>query len=382
MRNRKARGSKVRKYAAFISYAESDERLARALHDLFHQLGENVYFAPNRVPITVTPEWRRGILEEMSRCRSIIPVFSRNSLQRPWIHYELGAAAAMGLRLFSARTSNVENNDIFGMPSPPVTVYRLFDQKDLRDLVVAVCTESHGRMGLDESEVKRIDRMLTHSRHARYVLCLANRRWVFIAGNVPRGEFLQKRMIRIYKTMDNYKARLKRFTQVLTCKLLEQGFSITCCPPVPLVGKVAFNEATRWPGKHPETLVGLGPEENRARMAGLYPIDRSVREARLHPEFRQRLRMEILEFRKSYLAGQEWLVLMGGSEGGCEEYEAAKSLKNVRIFAIPCSGGAARRVYDRDPSTRHWPCNKCRSYGRKCPETVIGQIAAHMHLHH
>ncbi len=94
-------------------------------------------------------------------------------------------------------------------------------------------------------------------------------------------------------------------------------------------------------------------------IAGIFPVDRDVRLAALGDAHNRARWMEhVLQFRKSYLAGKDWLLLLGGNEGTMEEFQAAEALnseesKGLRTCFIPCFGGTAMKLSRRRRSLRN-----------------------------
>ena len=84
-----------------------------------------------------------------------------------------------------------------------------------------------------------------------------------------------------------------------------------------------------------------------------------------------------MEFRKSYLRDQEWLLTIGGSEGTMEEYTAAKDCK-VKVLPIPCFGGSSLDNWKKIKAATGCPCKGCQHNPKACMDTCIKEIVSYL----
>lgn len=352
-----------KQFSAFLSFADPDRELVKALNELFWQMREPTYFAPVELPRTGTPEWRKEIINGIKNSYSFVPIYSRHSIKRPWVLYESGVADFLQLPRYPARVSSINISDIDYLPSEGTLVYDLFDVDSLVQLCVNVCLSKGGNQ--DEVTAK-VERVVRQSSITKKIITISKTRWVFIAGNTPNDEKVLSSQIGWYKNKTEFEEKLKKFVNNLTETLLDEGFSISACPQVPSVGMHIINKAVNCIA----TKKYLDPVD--FRIAGLYPIDREARELKLQSEAKQHWLDHIMDFRRSYMDDQEWLILIGGNEGTYEEYLAATETK-TKIFSIPCFGGTAKEVWDKEVG-RVIKCKDCLGKDGQCGKEEIEKI--------
>jgi hypothetical protein len=260
--------------------------------------------------------------------------------------------------------ASVSPSDIEDLPSPGAFVYDLSEKEMLASLITKVCVYD----GEDEDTfAPKVLNVVQNSPLAEKVIQLSRTRWVFVAGNYPENAALPSSGINWFITRQEYLDRLKRFCEMLTEALLDQGFSICACPQVEAVGMhvsakaVAYLDKTQHPS-HVDFAIG-----------GIHPIDREARKSSLSETARRKWLDHIMEFRKSYLSNQEWIILIGGNEGTKEEHDAAKKSK-VKVMPIPCFGGMAATLHTRNPDYIKGPCARCEKRDGRCDTKEIQQI--------
>jgi hypothetical protein len=166
---------------------------------------------------------------------------------------------------------------------------------------------------------------------------------------------------------------MREFVKQLTSNLLRAGISITACPQVETVGKVALLAAEAFVSQQ-EKNESAGTAASDYEIGGIYPIDHKLRDLPLSIAAKSKWREHLMNFRKSYLEKQEWLILVGGSHGTKEECEAANSLNKerkakIKIYPIPCFGGTAAKIFVslRKASVSHLdPCLRCKKRQYPC----------------
>lgn len=360
------KNKKNKEYAAFLSFANPDRELVKLLNDLFWYLDIPTYFAPRNLAEAGTPEWRDEIIKNIKKSICYIPIYTRHSLKRSWVNYESGIADSIGLIAFPTKVSGISYKDIEALPPGSKYIYDLFDYEKLKYLICNVGLNWFRNRDKIQSEVNR---KFQNSDLPKKIILLSKQRWIFIAGNTPRGSYLREYPVNWYKNINILESRLVKFVKNMTSVLLNEGFCITSCPQVKTVGKIAAFFTTEWVVKNKVSYP------NKYRIAGIYPVDREVRESKLFPELQEQWLCELMEFRKSYLNDQECLILIGGSEGTMEEYKAAEELKKIKILPIPCFGGAALKLYEKQSNI---PCKECKKKNGICSKENILKIVKYI----
>lgn len=357
----------TKKYAAFLSFAYPDKDLVDYLRSLFQQLNKQVFYSPQSLQESLKAKpkgWRRKIIDAVRDSACFVPIYTRHSLRREWVLYESGVADAFRKQRFPARSASVSPTEIEDLPGPGDFVYDLSDKDQLAQLITNVCEQDGDDRGTVQPKVFNV---VHNSPLAEAVCKLARTRWVFVAGNYPDNAAQPSSGINWFTNRADYLERLKRFCEMLTESLLEGGFSVCACPQVDSVGMhvtakaVAYLDDTDHP-PHVDFAIG-----------GIYPIDRDARNRALSETARRKWHNHIMEFRKSYLSKQEWLVLIGGNEGTREEHDAAKKAK-VKVIAIPCFGGMAASLHAKTTDSGREPCGRCTKRNGLCDAKEIRQI--------
>ena len=351
-------------YAAFLSFAYPDKELVKCLSNLFKQVGKDVFFSPQELPKAKTEEWRTSIKDAIRESTCFVPIYTRHSLRREWVLYESGVADACKLLRVPARAASVSPLEIEDLPNPGAFVYDLSDKELLAKLIIKVGVHD----GEDEAEfTTKVYNQVLSSPLADRIAQLSRTRWVFIAGNYPENAALPNSGIDWFTNRQEYLDRLKKFCEMLTDELLDQGFSVCACPQVEAVGMHVTARAVEYLGNvdHPAHVdFAIG---------GIHPIDREARKSGLSETAIRKWLDHIMEFRKSYLSNQEWLILIGGNHGTKEEYDAARDSK-VKVITIPCFGGTAATLYSRDTDPVKGPCARCEKRQGLCDSKSVQQL--------
>lgn len=326
-----------KKHTVFLSFAKPDEKLAGHVCELFKDMRESVYYAPETLRRSAGGEtWRKHILDGIHSSSAFIPIYTRHSVKRPWVLFESGVAEAYGIKRFPVRAASVSMDEI-ELIGKDVTVYDLFDETSLMDLVFNVC-KTHDQV-MDPVELRQlIERNMSNNHNKDAILQLSKTRWVFIAGNVPDENSKDNKL----------KNEINKYVKSLTTTLLKHEFSIASCPQVLDVGKVASTT-------YLDFIKNNSAEGVDFRISGLYPIDRFARQhTGLDNEVTEAWKRHLNEFRKSYLSDVEWLILIGGSKGTLEEYSAAKEL-GTKIVFVPFFGGTAYNLWKNSNEIKRRP---------------------------
>lgn len=358
-------GKKERRHSAFISYASPDEQLAEAVYDLLKLLDLDPFFAKRSLQRVGGDEWRKQVIDGISSSATFLPIFTRDSVDRPWVLFESGVAEAFKVPRLPVRTSAVDMPDIQSI-GKDVTVYDISDETSLFNLLAVIYSRT--RKVSYQSALHKIKRFIVPETRERIkldrVLDLSKDRWIFIAGNKPSFDHIGEiRWIDDESKTQEYryqqiKEKMSFFSRDLSLALFGAGFRLMSCPQVELVGRqVAFS--------YLDHINSNNLENSIYRIGGLYPIDRDLRaenestadylegykEGNLGERLNTEWKDHLIDFRRSYLAEMEWLILLGGSVGTTEEYIASKSLK-IKICPIPFFGGAAYEIWKQLPANQ------------------------------
>lgn len=344
-------------YTAFISYADVDKELAIKLKDLFKGMNEKTYFAPISLRERAGGPWANEVILGIKESHCIIPIYTRNSINRPWVLYELGAADASNLPKYPAMVAEISPEEI-NVPGIGVQIFRLYKEGDLIDLFTKAISLRKISEKLDPTDTKEIVKnALNQLTATKEIIDLAKTRWVFIAGSLPQN--LEKEDAQVFKN------KVNNFLAQLTKKLLKNGFSLASCPQVQDVGKIVTAEAISLIKKYE-----LGTK--RFRIGGIYPIDHDLRQLNIEESLKSTWRDHLHEFRRKYLESQEWLLIVGGNEGTREEYKVAAEM-GMKVFSFPCFGGTGKDLWDKYIINRQ-PCNNCQKKDGNCTDDDISQI--------
>jgi len=356
-----------KEYAAFISFAEPVRSLAETLQRVLSYLGLSSYIASKAIPERRPDRWQKRILDDgIKKSSSFILICTKESLSRSWVLFEAGAAAALGGNCYCTMVQSVSDADIRSMPDPlDLYHYKLYRPKELQDLLCNVAKDHFGDASQDT--VHSINDMFAIQHHLLgSLMSLAATRWIFIAGNVPRrGPPLARER----------KLHMRSFVKELTEGLMKSGFSIAACPQVESVGKVVLNTAEAFVARLTKSeLFGAGRVDYE--IGGLYPIDRILRPKGLKStRVESKWQEHLMRFRRSYLEKHEWLVLVAGTDGTREEYQAVVTINNerrakIKTYPIPCFGGTAAALFRKMAKDGvHYlkPCIGCHPQNGRCP---------------
>ena len=97
------------KYGIFISYANEDANLAEELKDALEEKGIRCFMATE--DITVGDLWESAIRKALMASKRILFLLTPRSINRPWIHLEIGAAWALEKVIVPA-LDHVSPNDL------------------------------------------------------------------------------------------------------------------------------------------------------------------------------------------------------------------------------------------------------------------------------
>jgi hypothetical protein len=86
----------------FISYTHKDEASAKLIKKFLNKRFENevtIFLACDPIDISPGEKWLPRILEELKTTKVLIALLSRTAKNKPWIHFEAGAAHMVGANI-------------------------------------------------------------------------------------------------------------------------------------------------------------------------------------------------------------------------------------------------------------------------------------------
>ena len=177
------------------------------------------------------------------------------------------------------------------------------------------------------------------NKHKDKIINLSKSRWIFIAGNLPYNKDKLLNENKYFKNSEDIlKEKIQNFVCELTMGLIHNNFNVASCPQVEDVGRVVSSTYLETRKKYTDLNTDY-------RIGGLYPVDMFTRET-THPdtEILENWKHHLNNFRKSYLAYVEWLILIGGGTGTREEFDAAQKI-NTKILLVPFFWGTSMDLW-------------------------------------
>ncbi|MFC1569117.1 toll/interleukin-1 receptor domain-containing protein [bacterium] len=358
-----------REFHVFISYAKPDIEIAKKLAGLFKLIDLKVHVAKYEVIKMEDRNWRAGIIKNIKNSCCFIPIYTPNSINRPWVLFETGAAESACLQIIPSRVQGISEKDLMNLPNFGDNYYELYEIDNLKGICIKAVM-SKGKTSLSNAKIKVNTVFNDNTEYLDSLIKIAKTRWVFIAGNKPN-------VISSNISRNTFKNNMKSFIEALTIKLIKAGFSITACPHVEDVGANVLKTAI--------PLLDTERERNKIKsyvdyqIGGIYPIDKIPNDLGLSQSSKDRWKEHMLDFRMSYLVNQEYLIIVGGNSGTDEEYQAAEHVKNtgisnIKIFAVKCFGGTAQKIFNKLSDEEKGSCSGCNKYApEKCdyiPEII------------
>lgn len=318
----------AKEYAAFISFADPDRTLVEYIVKLFNDLDLQVYFAPADLPSRGSVKWREEILKAIKSSACIIPIMTQNSINRPWVLYEMGAADVLELPIYKARTSSVSTAQLQNMPGNDTYVYNLSDESNIRDLVLNVLEKFK-----DSTHIPIASKFISQNVNARQIRALSIKRKVFIGGSAPINREKLDALSKLYNKLEGDEL-LRKIVCDITTSLLNNGFFVSSCPDVSAVGRTVLESSIKWCEEHGKELLNVYSPQGQLT----FPEGQSE-EALI-----KALKHGFIHSRKEYLKDFEFLLIIGGNNRTELECKAARELGSIKIVPISCIGGTALKI--------------------------------------
>jgi len=84
--------------SVFMSFIHEEELVAKHVHDFIHQiLGQTIdtFISSDKNAIYAGEDWMERIFKELGTTKVLVSMLSPDSVTRPWINFEAGAATAL-----------------------------------------------------------------------------------------------------------------------------------------------------------------------------------------------------------------------------------------------------------------------------------------------
>jgi hypothetical protein len=84
--------------SVFMSFIHEEESAAKHVHDFIHLiLGPTIdtFISSDKNEIYAGDDWMKRIFEELGTTKVLVSMLSPDSVKRPWINFEAGAATAL-----------------------------------------------------------------------------------------------------------------------------------------------------------------------------------------------------------------------------------------------------------------------------------------------
>lgn len=126
-------------YNIFISHAIANSRIAQTLAEALEKAGEDVetFVASRAGDIRADEAWLAGIERALKEADAYIVVLTPESILRPWLNFESGAAWFFNRQLIFVRIQALSTDEIH-MPIASKQVYALDDEQQLHAIFQAL----------------------------------------------------------------------------------------------------------------------------------------------------------------------------------------------------------------------------------------------------
>ena len=332
----------MKKDIAFISYSSDDKKLSEDISLLLSSARNHLNLNGEIVmdKYIQSEEWRKEILESISNSDWFIPIFTKNSINSPWVNFEVGIAKAKGVKVSPIISRTIRAEQITCCDSQALC---LDNDENINIFLAKVF---NFKKGSDKSE---LDNFIAQSPIVQRVKNRFLERWVYIIGSMPNN----------IEDKEVWINRSEKFISELTKKLLDEKYYITSFPLVKCVG---------------ETVVNKVIDEKKIdhySIAGLYEIDNELKNFSKNMSKNKQKEWDsiLTKFRKTYLKDQDFIIVVGGNENTREELYAAKN-EHIHFIPIPCLYGTAEDHWSETRNNKKQQClnhSLCQDY-KKCTE--------------
>ena len=327
----------MKKYIAFISYANEDHDLAQDIRLLLIsaknklELKGDIFIDTN----IHTEEWRKEIMLSIPNSSWFIPIFTKNSIGSPWVNFEVGVAKAKKVKIAPIVTKTIKADQITCCDSQAQC---LEDEDYITNFLKKVCNI------ISDTDIQRLEDFIARDPYVQRIKRRFLERWVYIIGSMPNIE---------KEAQETWKTITETFISNLSEKLLNEGYYLTSFPTVKHVGMTVAN-----------TVIRLG-KMGHYSIAGLYEMDNELKDFSKNFSKTKQKEWDIIvsKYRKAYLKNQDFIVIVGGKENTRNEIYSAKN-ENIEFIPIPCLLGTAEEFWIETKNNKQQCLNHslCKEY--------------------
>ena len=336
----------------FISHAIIDKSISSAIYHLLlkfiddNYLGQtfNVFYSPvnlNQIT-TKNQKWPEEINKAMKASSTCLVLVTPNSINNRWVNYELGLAKAYDKHIVPIGIYGIQYNQFIHSDTQVLSL----EQKDNYSVLINLLFNEDNSFG----EMK-IENWLSRANISRRIDSIVNRakkRTVYIVGSKPEND----------ESVHQFEY-ISDFLKSICSSLLNNNCIICSYPSVENVGKIVAD-------------CVMDQDSSKYEIAGLYKFDKDLKAVATGVGMTKW--NEILtQFRRLYLEGKDFMIIIGGSSSTKEEYKVAVDMKTLQIIPIPCFGGFGKELYEKQSQNYEYkdfchPCIGCNGldHGR-CP---------------
>lgn len=121
----------------FISHARANASLAKALADALESLGKETFLSSRAGDLRADEDWLPSILDALQKSCAYIILLTPESMGRPWVNFEAGAAWASKKKYIFVRVQALSADDI-PLPISSRQVYALDIEGELEVILEAL----------------------------------------------------------------------------------------------------------------------------------------------------------------------------------------------------------------------------------------------------
>jgi TIR domain len=130
----------------FVSHIHEEANLAKAIKDEITTLllgGVEFFVSSDRSSLSGGDRWLETIETKLNEARIVLVLCSKNSVLRPWVNFEAGAAwiSAKGKKVIPLCHSDMQPGDL-PPPLGSLIAYSLSESEDLVNLVALIAKEA------------------------------------------------------------------------------------------------------------------------------------------------------------------------------------------------------------------------------------------------
>lgn len=337
----------------FFSHAIIDKAISLAIYKLLNMFIADfnlngtyqIFYSPvNLNQITKKDQrWSEAIREAMSLSSCCLVLVTPSSINNKWVNYELGLAKAYGKPIIPIGIYGIQHNQFIHCEMQ----VRSLEQKDNYSFLMKTLFNDNERIG-----VRRIEDWLIKNNISQRIDEIVNRakkRTVYIVGSKPEKSQ--------YTSQFKY---ISNFLNAICTSLIKNNCIICSYPSVEDVGKIVAD-------------CVLDQDASKYEIAGLYKFDKDFKKFTISNEGITKWFKILSKFRRLYLEGKDFMIIIGGSFSTKEEYDVAVEKNTLQILPIPCFGGFGRDLFIRQSQNNEYedfrhPCLGCNGLDNgRCP---------------